>query len=73
MMNIPYNNYKTQVCKYYEQSGGNCKFGKNCSYAHGAHELRNPYDNLPLAPGMPPNFMMGEQDGMFQQNPMGNN
>lgn len=48
MMNIPYNNYKTQTCKYYELSGGNCKFGKNCSFAHGGVELRNPYDALPL-------------------------
>ena len=68
MMNIPYNNYKTNVCKYYEQSGGNCKFGKNCSFAHGAHELRNPYDSLPIGStlGMPnptnivPPFMGGE-------------
>ena len=48
MMNIPYNNYKTQTCKYFELSGGNCKFGKNCSFAHGGFELRNPYDAVPL-------------------------
>ena len=46
MMNIPYNNYKTQRCKYFDQEG-TCKFGKNCSYAHGEYEMRNPYDNLP--------------------------
>jgi hypothetical protein len=54
MMNIPYNNYKTQRCKYFDDTG-NCKFGKNCSYAHGEAELRNPYDTLPITtmfPGM---------------------
>ena len=49
MMNIPYNNYKTQPCKFYEKDKS-CKFGANCSFAHGAHELRNPYDDLPLIP-----------------------
>ena len=43
MMNVPYNNHKTQKCKYFEQEG-QCKFGKNCSYAHGETEIRNPYD-----------------------------
>lgn len=47
MMNIPYNNYKTQLCNFWEK-GGKCKFGKNCSYAHGEHELRKPYEALPL-------------------------
>lgn len=51
MLNIPYNNYKTQRCKYYDDTG-NCKFGNNCTYAHGDPELRNPYDNLPVAPIM---------------------
>ena len=65
MMNIPYNNYKTQSCKYFDQEG-QCKFGKNCSYAHGGHELRNPYDNLPIMPPQIANpFMMGQM-------PMGN-
>ncbi len=56
MLNIPYNNYKTQRCKYFDDTG-NCKFGKNCSYAHGDAELRNPYDTLsvapPIFPGIP--------------------
>ena len=66
MMNIPYNNYKTQSCKYYDKDKS-CKFGANCSFAHGAHELRNPYDTLP--PIMPPNpsQMMGASDLMFDQ------
>lgn len=34
MLNIPYNNYKTQMCKYFVQEGV-CKFGNNCSYSHG--------------------------------------
>jgi len=45
MLNIPYNNYKTQRCKYYEAEG-QCKFGKNCSYAHGENDLRSPYEAL---------------------------
>jgi hypothetical protein len=45
MLNIPYNNYKTQKCKYFEQEGV-CKFGKNCSYAHGEIDTRNPYENV---------------------------
>ena len=58
MMNIPYNNHKTQRCKYFDDTG-NCKFGKNCSYAHGEAELRNPYDALPV----PPLFPMEGQAG----------
>lgn len=46
MMNIPYNNYKTQQCKFWEKEG-KCKFNKNCSYAHGDHELRKPYEAIP--------------------------
>jgi hypothetical protein len=43
MMNVPYNNYKTVRCKYFDTEG-HCKFGKNCTYAHGDPELRGPYD-----------------------------
>lgn len=62
MLNIPYNNYKTQRCKYFDQEG-QCKFGKNCSYAHGEDELRNPYDFVTQTPVPPINplpnqFMM---------------
>ena len=46
MMNIPYNNFKTQKCKYYFAEG-QCRFGKNCTYAHGGEEVRLPYDALP--------------------------
>ena len=46
MMNVPYNNYKTQVCKYYAQSK-NCHYGKNCTYAHGDEETRAPYQEIP--------------------------
>lgn len=53
-MNIPYNNYKTQRCKYFDEQG-QCKFGKNCSYAHGDFELRNPYDTM--AGALPPSYM----------------
>jgi hypothetical protein len=46
LLNIPYNNFKTQRCKYYEQDKM-CRFGKNCSYAHGQVDLRRPYEDLP--------------------------
>ena len=72
-MNIPYNNYKTQSCKFFDKDG-QCKFGKNCSFAHGGHELRNPYDNLPAGSSLLPNpapmpgapFMMPGQPDFFQ-------
>jgi hypothetical protein len=45
------NNYKTVVCKYWEQ--GKCKYVTNCSFAHGDTEQRkagannmNGYDPL---------------------------
>ncbi len=31
--------YKRQICKYYK-NGEDCKFGDNCSFAHGEKELR---------------------------------
>ena len=43
MMNIPYNNYKTQTCKNFEKEG-KCKFADKCSYAHGTNDLRHPYE-----------------------------
>lgn len=46
LLNIPYNNYKTQKCKFFEKDGM-CRFGKNCSYAHGPEDLRKPYEDLP--------------------------
>lgn len=46
MLNIPYNNYKTQACKFYAE-GQPCHYGKNCTYAHGNVELRQPYQELP--------------------------
>lgn len=49
MMNIPYNNYKTQLCSFWVK-GGKCKFSKNCSYAHGEHELRKPYEPFTQPP-----------------------
>ena len=44
-MNIQYNNFKTQRCKFFDKEG-KCKYGKNCSFAHGDNELRKPYDAL---------------------------
>ena len=46
LLNIPYNNYKTQKCKFYENEKM-CRFGKNCTYAHGPVDLRQPYEDLP--------------------------
>jgi|TARA_B110000285_G_scaffold199048_1_gene231913 hypothetical protein len=57
MMNMPYNNYKTQLCSFYEKDG-KCKFSKKCCYAHGKDELRKPYDQLPNQP------FDGKQNGM---------
>ena len=41
----PYCNYKTVKCTLYEKTGA-CKFGTNCKFAHGEHEMRNPHDPL---------------------------
>ena len=46
-MNMPYNNYKTELCKFYENAS-QCKFGKNCTYAHSNDELRKPHEELPV-------------------------
>lgn len=57
MMNMPYNNYKTQLCTYFEKDG-KCKYMKKCCYAHGKEELRKPYDQLPVSSGeVKPNGM----------------
>ena len=45
MMKVPYDNYKTRVCRFYQESG-QCTYGKNCTYAHGEQELRKPYEQL---------------------------
>ena len=46
MMQVPYSNFKTQLCKYWLQEG-KCQYKQKCSYAHGEDELRNQYDPLP--------------------------
>ena len=46
MLHIPYNNFKTQKCKFFELNQY-CKFGKNCTFAHGDEELRQPYEEIP--------------------------
>ena len=69
MLNIPYNNYKTQRCKFFDQTG-TCRFDKNCSYAHGDAELRNPYDNPTIPSFFPPVGVAGAM-GSDMQNVMG--
>ena len=49
MLNLPYNNLKTMLCKFWLKEG-KCKFNKNCTFAHGEHELRKPYEAMPLKP-----------------------
>eukprot|EP00997_Jenningsia_sp_PLL12_P005734 NODE_2267_length_955_cov_62.979029_g1868_i0.p3 GENE.NODE_2267_length_955_cov_62.979029_g1868_i0~~NODE_2267_length_955_cov_62.979029_g1868_i0.p3 ORF type:complete len:81 (+),score=12.39 NODE_2267_length_955_cov_62.979029_g1868_i0:457-699(+) len=41
----PYNNYKTTPCINFNQKG-QCRYQENCTFAHGGHELRNPYDPI---------------------------
>ena len=43
-----YNNYKTVKCKYFDDPA-RCKFGKNCTFAHSADELRQIFEELPPA------------------------
>ena len=40
------NNYKTMICKYWEQ--GKCKYQQTCSFAHGEVERRNQDMNGPF-------------------------
>ena len=39
-------NYKTELCERFENEGS-CKYGENCQFAHGKHELREKKDNRP--------------------------
>ena len=69
MANMPYNNVKTQLCRFW-QKDGKCKYGKNCSYAHGDFELRKPYHALPKDATQPyqktqENEMNGDQKNGF--------
>ena len=53
-----YSNYKTMKCKNFS-STGSCKYGTNCTFAHGDEELRKPTDpfSLPMGgPGTLPNL-----------------
>ena len=43
LMRVPYNNYKTQVCRFFQEQGY-CQYDRNCTYAHGDAELRRPYE-----------------------------
>jgi hypothetical protein len=51
-----HSNYKTNPCKYWEESG-ECKFGESCSFYHGESEKRkliDPLPNLPEGVTLPP-------------------
>ena len=76
MANMPYNNVKTQLCRFW-QKDGKCKYGKNCSYAHGDFELRKPYHALPKDATQPyqktqENEMNGDQKNGFYQGQQSN-
>lgn len=32
--------YKTEMCRSYVETGGNCRYGDRCQFAHGPNELR---------------------------------
>ncbi|KAI9338749.1 hypothetical protein BDR26DRAFT_1008072 [Obelidium mucronatum] len=36
--------YKTEMCRFFEATGGLCRFGALCTFAHGASELRRRRD-----------------------------
>jgi hypothetical protein len=44
-----HSNYKTQICKNFQESGF-CKFSNNCCFAHGEAELRTLTDPMPPVP-----------------------
>ena len=67
MMKLPYNNYKTQMCKFFEQTG-HCQYSTNCTYAHGIAELRKPYQEL--SPETDANFQRSNP-GAFKTSAMG--
>jgi hypothetical protein len=38
------NKYKTEICKYFQ--AGNCRYGKDCAFAHGKDEMKQK-QNIP--------------------------
>ena len=42
---------------------GQCKFGKNCSYAHGDCDLRDPYQNIDLDQLVKDHYGVAEFEG----------
>ena len=55
-------NYKIVRCKNWEKDG-NCKYGVQCTFAHGDTELRNKNDNLyQMQPGMGVMMQMGQMN-----------
>ena len=66
-MNNPQNNYlnyKIVKCKNWDKDG-TCKYGNQCTFAHGEEELRNKADNLyQFNPSMPIMMPMMVPQGM---------
>ncbi|KAJ3073681.1 hypothetical protein HDU98_000954 [Podochytrium sp. JEL0797] len=54
--------YKTEMCRFYETSGGVCRFGSGCSFAHGVHELRRRRDDRDEKKEYGPRTQHEEQD-----------
>ena len=62
-------NYKIAKCKNWEKDG-TCKYGENCTFAHGDSEIREKQQNiLQMQPNMMmyPPFMMDPMMGQMQQ------
>jgi len=65
-----HSNYKTQVCRNFEQTGV-CKFADNCCFAHGYDQLRTLTDPMPPIPRevllyCPPKMKLLPQNGKIQ-------
>jgi hypothetical protein len=63
---VLHSNYKTQYCNNFKTLG-HCKFGINCCFAHGDHELRQLTDPMPIVPPAvlyygPPNMKVNPAD-----------
>ena len=65
-----HSNYKTSMCKNFEETG-QCKYGPSCCFAHGSAELRALTDPMPAVPQevlmfSPPNMRLMPPTGSIQ-------